>query len=199
MIAWLSGTVVDRDAEEAVLETGGVGYLVRCGVRTLAALPSTGAAASLFIESQFSADAGPRLYGFLDREDRAAFRILQGVQGVGPKAALAVLDVLPPPDLAAAVLAEDKAKVAQANGVGPKLALRIITELKGKALSAAPSIARPLPEPVQASTAGEAVLALLGLGIAEPLARRAVERAEDRAPGADLPALIKAALQEVSR
>jgi Holliday junction DNA helicase RuvA len=159
----------------------------------------------LHIESQTRED-GTRLYGFLSREERSAFALLQTIQGVGPKAALAVLDVLPPPELATAVAREDKAAVARANGVGPKLAQRIVVELKGKPLGAGLAIG-PMagfhtgaPAPVAVSAAGEAVAALLGLGIAEPLARRAVEHAQGRlGEEPALPALIKAALQEVGR
>jgi Holliday junction DNA helicase RuvA len=160
----------------------------------------------LHIESQTRED-GTRLYGFLTKGERTAFGFLQGVQGVGPKAALSVLDVLPPAELAAAVAREDKAAVGRASGVGVKLALRIVTELKDKPIGAGLSMpshsgtAAPLT-PVSAAVAvsGEAAAALMGLGVAEPLARRAVEAASERL-GAEptLPALIKAALQELGR
>jgi len=199
MIARLRGLLVEIDADEAVIDVGGVGYLVRCASRTLARLGPPGGEITLFVESQFSAEAGPRLYGFQSREDRQCFRLLQSVQGVGPKAALAVLDVLPPADLARAVSQDDKALVGRAVGVGPKLAQRIVVELKGKALGFSPLDAPvPPPPPPAPSLAGEAVLALMGLGVPEPQARRAVERAAGRDGGADLPALIRAALQEVS-
>ncbi len=86
----------------------------------------------LHVETQWTEATGMRLYGFLRREERRAFVLLQAIQGVGPKAALGVLDVLPPAELAGAVAREDKAAVARANGVGPKLAQRIIVELKDK-------------------------------------------------------------------
>ena len=158
----------------------------------------------LHIDSQTRED-GTRLYGFLTREERAVFVLLQSIQGVGPKAALSVLDVLPPADLAAAVAREDKAAVARAQGVGPKLALRIVVELKGKPLGAGLSVGGSAPltaaaAPSQPSAAGEATAALMGLGLSEPLARRSVEQALDRlGPDPELPALIKAALQESAR
>jgi Holliday junction DNA helicase RuvA len=120
---------------------------------------------------------------------------------------LSVLDVLPPAELAAAVAREDKAAVGRASGVGVKLALRIVTELKDKPIGAGLSMpshtsAAPLaPVSAVVATSGEAVAALMGLGVAEPLARRAVETAAERL-GPDepaLPALIKAALQELGR
>jgi Holliday junction DNA helicase RuvA len=182
----------------------GVGYLVRCGARTLSRLPAMGEEGVLHVESQYSQDAGVRLYGFLTREERSVFRLLQSIQGVGPKAALGVLDILPPGELASAVARDDKAAVGRANGVGPKLALRIVTELKGKPLGAGLAAGTTTPvapaTPARPSASGEATSALMGLGIAEPLARRAVEEAHARLGEApDLAALIKAALQEVGK
>lgn len=193
---------------DCLIDCGGVGYVAMCGARTLGRLPAPGDEAILHIETQWSQEQGPRLYGFLTRDERRAFTALLAIQGVGPKAALAVLDVLPPGDLAAAVAREDKTAVARANGVGPKLALRIVTELKGKALGDAtftPSgmaAGGGIEPPVggQTSITGEAVSALLGLGVAEVNARRAVDQAIIRlGEDADLSAVIRAALQELGR
>jgi Holliday junction DNA helicase RuvA len=204
MIGRLRGVLAEVGEEEALIDVGGVGYLVRCGARTLSRLPPVGDETLLHIDSQTRED-GTRLYGFLTREERQAFVLLQGVQGVGPKAALAVLDVLPPGELAAAIAREDKALVGRAQGVGPKLALRIVTELKDKPigvgdLAAFHAQASSGPVAVQPSVAGEAVGALMGLGTAETLARRAVEQALTRlGPEAELSAVIKGALQELAR
>ena len=202
MIGRLRGVVGDIEAEEALIDVMGVGYVVRCGARTLARLPARGEEVTLDIDSQTRED-GTRLYGFLTRGERQAFTQLQAIQGVGPKAALAVLDVLAPDELAAAVARDDRAAVSRANGVGAKLAIRIVTELKGKpiggGLALPPHAGAPAPAPPR-STSGEAVAALLGLGVAEPSARRAVEAVAARLdPGAELPVLIKAALQELGR
>jgi holliday junction DNA helicase RuvA len=205
VIGRLRGLVADVEDEEALIDVGGVGYLVRCGARTLQRLPALGEEVTLDIDSQTRED-GTRLYGFLSKAERQAFLMLQAIQGVGPKAALAVLDVLPPDELAAAVAREDRAAVSRANGVGPKLAIRIVTELKGKpigsglAMPAHTGLA-PTPAAPPAPTAtGEAVAALLGLGVAEPVGRRAVETVAARlGPDAALPSLIKAALQELGR
>jgi Holliday junction DNA helicase RuvA len=204
MIGRLRGAVAEVGEEEALIDVMGVGYVVRCGARTLSRLPEIGSEALLHVESHWGEQTGLTLYGFLAREDRQAFVLLRTIQGVGPKAALAVLDVLPPAELAGAVARDDKAAVARANGVGPKLALRIVTELKGKPITDGPVAAfhaQALPsQPVKPSASGEAVAALMGLGVAEPAARRVVEAAaihlgEDAEP----PALIKAALQELGR
>jgi len=206
MIGRLRGQLAEVGEEEALIDVMGVGYIVRCGARTLGRMPPVGEDIVVHVESQTRED-GTRLYGFLSRDERSAFVTLQSVQGVGPKAALAVLDVLPPGDLAAAVAREDKAAVARAQGVGPKLAQRIVAELKGKplgpglAMAAVPGVhAAPTPAAPAVSISGEAVAALMGLGIAEPLARRAVEQAHGRlGDEAALPMLIKGALQEVGR
>ena len=204
MIGRLRGAVAEVGEEEALIDVGGVGYVVRCGSRTLSHLPPPGVEALLHVETQWTEAAGMRLYGFSTREERGAFVLLQNIQGVGPKAALGVLDVLSPAELAQAVAREDKALVGRAQGVGPKLALRIITELKGKPISDAPIAAglsqsaapvRPAP-----TASGEAVAALMGLGVAEVSARRVVEHAAGRlGEAADERALIKAALQELGR
>lgn len=202
MIGRLRGVVAEVAEEDALIDVGGVGYVVRCGARTLSRLPSPGEEVVVHVETQVSEQAGARLYGFLTREERRAFVLLQSVQGVGPKAALSVLDVLPPAELASAVARDDKASVGRASGVGPKLAQRIVVELKDKPITDGPVAAfhaqagGPPPAP---TAAGEAVAALMGLGVAEVVARRAVEHAAARLPDAELPALIKAALQELGR
>jgi Holliday junction DNA helicase RuvA len=202
MIGRLRGEVAEVGEEEALIDVGGVGYVVRCGARTLGRLPAMGEEAVLEVESQWSDQLGLRLYGFLTREDRRAFVALQEIQGVGPKAALGVLDVLTPGELMGAAQRGDKAAVARANGVGPKLALRIVTELKdkplaGEAVAAFHAGAAAAPAP---TSSGEAVAALMGLGVAEAAARRVVEHAAAKlGPEAPQPALIKAALQELGR
>lgn len=208
MIGRLRGILAEVGEAECLIDCGGVGYVATCGARTLGRLPAPGDETTLFIHSQWSQDQGPRLYGFLTRDERKVFTLLQTIQGVGPKAALGVLDILPPAELAAAVAREDKAAVGRANGVGPKLALRIVTELKGKSLSDgvfAPSASGVHAEaaviaPPPPSVTGEAVAALLGLGIAEVNARRAVDHALIKlGEDAELPLVIRTALQELGR
>jgi len=202
MIGRLRGTLLESDEEEVLIEVAGVGYLVRCGIRSLAALPDTGAEIILHIESQTRED-GTRLYGFLHKDERQAFRKLLEVQGVGPRAALSVLDILTPDELSLAVAHEDKARVGKANGVGPKLAQRIVIELKGKALTTGgvfvPSggvTARPAAAPAAVSINGESVAALMGLGISETQSRVAVENAlRELGPEAELAAVIRASLK----
>lgn len=203
MIGRLRGVLAEAGEEDALIDVGGVGYVVRCGARTLGRLPAPGEEALLHVETQWTEAAGPRLYGFLTREERGAFVLLQSIQGVGPKAALGVLDVLSPAELAGAVAREDKAAVGRANGVGPKLALRIIVELKDKPIAGgvvAAFHAAATQPPSAPTPTGAAVAALMGLGVAEVAARRVVDQAALRlGEGAAEAALIKAALQELGR
>lgn len=205
MIGRLRGLVAEVAEDEAVIDVAGVGYVVRCGARTLARLPAPGEETLLHVETQWGEQTGMTLYGFLSRDEQRTFLALKAIQGVGPKAALAVLDVLSPADLAQAVARQDKALVARAQGVGPKLALRIVVELKDKPLTAGPAaLATAVPpapaQPAQPSAVGEAVAALMGLGVAEVNARRVVEQASLRlGEEAEVAALIKAGLQELGR
>ncbi|HEY8614911.1 Holliday junction branch migration protein RuvA [Phenylobacterium sp.] len=205
MIGRLRGVVAEVGEEEALIDVGGVGYVVRCGARTLSRLPEVGGETVVHVETIWGEQTGQVLYGFGSRDERRAFVTLKTIQGVGPKAALAVLDVLAPAELASAVARDDKAAVARASGVGPKLAQRIVLELKGKPITEGPVAAfqasNYAPEQaVKPSVSGEAVAALMGLGVAEPNARRVVEAALARlGDDAAVPALIKAALQELGR
>lgn len=204
MIGRLRGLVAEIGEEECLIDVGGVGYVVRCGARTLGRLPPVGEETVLHTENPWSDQLGPQLYGFLARDERRAFVLLRAIQGVGPKAAMAVLDVVSPGELAGAVAREDKALIGRAQGVGPKLAQRIVTELKDKPISDGPAVFAPQTgaarAPAPPSATGEAVSALMGLGVAEPMARRVVELAVVRlGEGADVSAVIKAGLQELGR
>ena len=178
MIGKLTG-IVDSIAEDAViLDVGGVGYLVQCPASTLSRL-TVGAHASLMIEMKVSDDA-IKLYGFASAEEREWFRLLQTVQNVGGKVALAVLSTLSPRDLQRALALGDKAMIGRAPGVGPKLALRITTELKDKvpAMMLAGSddgIAHVAVAP--RGPEGDAVSALVHLGYSDAKAAEAVARA----------------------
>ena len=131
MIAHLKGRLDATGIDHAVIDVGGVGYLVGASARTLSALGPVGEAAMLHTEMLVSDDS-IRLVGFAHAAERDWFRLLTGVQGVGARVALAILSAFDPGDLSRAVAAQDKAMVARANGVGPKLAERIVRELKDK-------------------------------------------------------------------
>ena len=143
MIGKLTGRVDFIGADHAIIDVGGVGYVVYCGTATLSRL-TAGSDAVLHVETKLSEDA-LRLYGFLSTEEREWFRLLQTVQGVGARVALSLLSTLKIPELERAVVLGDKSVVGRAPGVGPKLATRIVTELKDKAPAMAWRAARIQP------------------------------------------------------
>ena len=130
MIGSLNGIVAAVGEETALIEVGGVGYVVQSGARTLARL-TVGANVRLYIETHVREDA-IRLFGFTGEEERAWFAHLQTIPGVGAKVALGILDAMPPEVLVDAIALQDKAAFARANGVGPKLAARLAQELAAK-------------------------------------------------------------------
>ena len=134
MIGMLTGTVLVIGSDEAIIDVNGVGYLVKCGSRTLGTL-SVGDMAVLHVETHVREQA-ITLFGFADEEERAWFVRLQTVQKVGPKAALAILDIMRPDEILSSASLEDKAAFGRAKGVGPSLASRIVSDLSGKAAAA---------------------------------------------------------------
>ena len=198
MIAHLKGRLEATGLDHAVIDVGGVGYLVGCSSRTLAALGPVGEAATLFTEMLVAEDF-IRLVGFARADERDWFRLLTGVQGVGARVALAILSALEPADLSRAIAAQDKASVARANGVGPKLAERIVRELKDKVGGIVPgpaAAAQALP----AGATADAVSALLNLGFRPAEATGAVAAADDElGPGATLDALVRLALRKAAK
>ncbi|MCX7357175.1 MAG: Holliday junction branch migration protein RuvA [Alphaproteobacteria bacterium] len=206
MIGLLSGVVAAVGEDTALIDVGGVGYVVQSGGRTLARL-QVGAPARLFIETHVREDA-IKLFGFASEEERAWFAHLQTIPGVGAKVALGILDTMPPDSLADAIAIQDKAAFARANGVGPKLAARLATELTGKGgpkgfvglAGGTPRAGAAAPSMTAAGARAEAVSALVNLGIDQSSAARAVASAAKQFEAdAPAPELIRAALKEVSR
>jgi Holliday junction DNA helicase RuvA len=198
--------IVDAYGEDfVIIDVGGVGYQVHCSARTLQALPRPGEAASLSIDTYVREDV-IRLYGFANEVEREWFRLLQIVQGVGAKVALAVLGTLKPGELATAIALQDKATLARAPGVGRKVAERIVAELRDKApayASADPAVVhlqaeladRRAPAPV-----ADAVSALVNLGYAQIQASAAVAAAARSAgEAASTEQLIRLGLKELAR
>jgi Holliday junction DNA helicase RuvA len=205
MIGSLQGTVAAVGEENALIEVGGVGYVVQASGRTLGRL-GVGAAVRLFIETHVREDA-IKLYGFEAEEERAWFAHLQTIPGVGAKVALGILDAMPPAVLIDAIALQDKAAFARANGVGPKLAARLAQELAAKqgpkgfiSLGAATAPRANTAAAIVAGARAEAVSALVNLGIDQSSAARAVASAAKQFDtDAPAPELIRAALKEVSR
>lgn len=206
MIGKLKGTVDEIGEDHVVVDVHGVGYVAYCGARTLSALPGAGEAVTLFIETYVREDL-IRLYGFGTEVERGWFRLLQNVQGVGSKVALAVLGTLSTSELANAVALQDKAMVARAPGVGPKVAARIVAELKDKAPAFASALDAPamglrreLGENVAPAPVADAVSALTNLGYSRDQAATAIAAAmKNGGDGADSAKLIRLGLRELSR
>lgn len=205
MIGSLRGTVESQDEGHCVIETaGGVGYLVQASSRTLASLPPPPAVVRILVETFVREDA-ITLYGFATGAERAWFRLLTTVQGVGPKVALAILSALSADELSFAIASGDRAALGRASGVGPKLAARLALELKEKAgtlalpVSLAEGIAAPAGT-IPAGPAEEAISALVNLGYRRAEAQAALGRATARlGEETDLAQLIPAALRELAR
>jgi holliday junction DNA helicase RuvA len=197
MIAKLGGILDQIAADGVVIDVHGVGYFAFCSARTLSRLPPLGTPLRLVIETHVREDH-IHLYGFADAAERDWFRLMTTVQGVGARLALAILSALAPEELGQAIVAQDRASLARADGVGPRLAARIVNELRDKAgsLAMAPPVAAS-PPPGEGAAA-DAISALVNLGYRRAEALGAVAAAARRL-GASAPAeaLIRAGLQEL--
>ena len=206
MIAKLRGVLDSFGDGSAVIDVGGVGYLIFASSRTLAKLGDKGGNVSVHVETNVREDH-IHLYGFADRAEQEMFRILQTVQGVGAKAALSILSALAPDEVLRSVAAGDAKMLTRADGVGPKLAGRIVNELKDKAvnISLGADVGMPAPAGGKAAPAGEAaavadaISALVNLGYDRGIAYGAVHAAvKAMGPDADLNQLITGGLKELA-
>lgn len=197
MIAHLKGRLHSTGIDSAVIDVGGVGYLVGASAKTLASIGPVGEAVMLHTEMLVGEDF-IRLAGFASAAERDWFRLLTGVQGVGSRVALAILSTLDPAELSRAIGAQDKAMVARANGVGPKLAERIVRELKDAGSGIVVGAGGAVTAPKGASA--DAVSALLNLGFRPAEASTAVAAAEEElGAGAGLDALVRLALRKAAK
>lgn len=204
MIGKLRGKVDAVGESFLIVDVNGIGYEVQASTRTLRNLKS-GDDVSLTIDTHVREDA-IRLFGFASEVERSWFRVLQAVQGVGSKVALALLGTLSPQELANAIALGDWASVEQAPGIGKKLALRIVAELKDKASSLAvaglqlPAGAGASAVPEYGNAAAEAISALANLGYAPAQASAAVAvAAKELGEEADTAKLIRRGLKELAR
>ena len=207
MIAQLRGTIMRIDDQQAILDVHGVGYAVNISGRTRGQLGTMAGEVTLLTEMQVREDS-MTLFGFLDLGERDAFRLLITVQGVGAKAAMAILSVLSPSDLTNAIIAGDKTMVTRADGVGPKIAQRVVNELGEKigkinslggalAIGDAGAGAAGGLDGAAAGLFGDAVSALVNLGYGRAEAHSAVMRVQAKAGGDNLSDVIAAALREM--
>jgi Holliday junction DNA helicase RuvA len=204
MIAQLRGTVVHTDTQLIIVDVQGVGYAVHVSGRTQGQLSALSGEVTILTEMQVREDS-MTLFGFVDAAERDAFRLLITVQGVGAKAAMAILSVLDPNALTEAIVAGDKAMVARADGVGPKIAQRVVNELSEK-IGKIPSLgggtigadfAGAAPDSADAVIQQDAVSALVNLGYGRSEAHAAVVRAQRAGADTTVSSLIAAALREM--
>jgi Holliday junction DNA helicase RuvA len=204
MIAQLRGTIVHTDTQLIIIDVQGVGYAVHVSGRTQGQLSALPGEVTILTEMQVREDS-MTLFGFVDAAERDAFRLLITVQGVGAKAAMAILSVLDPNALTDAIVAGDKAMVARADGVGPKIAQRVVNELSEK-IGKIPSLgggtigadfAGAAPDSADAVIQQDAVSALVNLGYGRSEAHAAVVRAQRAGADTTVSSLIAAALREM--
>lgn len=214
MIGKITGRIDYRAADHVLIDVRGVGYLVYCSERTLAALPGVGEVTALFTDLVVREDL-MQLFGFQTLVEKEWHRLLTSVQGVGAKASLAILGTLGPDGVSRAIALGDWNAVKAAKGVGPKIAQRVVLDLKDKAPSvmamsgtlaeAQGEVAAEVLEPVatpravapaaSSSAQAEALSALANLGYSPGDAAGAVAQAAGEQEGAATPDLIKAALK----
>ncbi|MEJ0049626.1 MAG: Holliday junction branch migration protein RuvA [Methylovirgula sp.] len=204
MIGKLRGTIDSVGEDFLILDVHGVGYIVNCSVRTLRSLPEIGSAFALAIETQVREDS-IRLYGFSGDVERDWFRLLQSVQGVGAKVALALLGILSADELGGAIARQDKATLARTPGVGPRLAARLVVELKDKipasqALTPLPGAPAASSLAAEAPAVADAIAALINLDYSRQQAINAIAAAQaELGDEAETAALIRRGLRELSR
>lgn len=204
MIGKLKGTIEEIGEDYVLVDVHGVCYVAYCSARTLSKLGSAGEACVLFIETYVREDQ-LKLFGFMTALEREWFNLLQSVQGVGAKVALAVLSTLTPGELANAIALQDRTAVSRAPGVGPKVAMRLVTELKNRAPAYAGEainigLKQELGEGVAAAPVADAVSALTNLGYTRDQAANAVAAAMKAAgDDADSAKLIRLGLKELAR
>ena len=202
MYAFIEGQVVEKTNNTLVLLAGGVGYLLNCSMSTISAAPKTGDVMRGHTWLSVREDA-MELFGFASKEEKQLFLLLTGVNGVGPKMALALLSTLSASDLRLAIIMEDDKTLARAPGVGKKIAQRITLELKdklgqfefsgGSGAAAAPSA--PVA-PAAADNVAQAMAALTGLGYTPAEARDALQKIENK--NAPVDELLRLALRSMA-
>ena len=198
MIDFIEGTVESKAPGELVISAGGVGFLLVCSNATLAEAPAKGEKWRCHTVLNVREDA-MELFGFATRQERAMFKRLCQVTGVGAKTALGVLSALPLRDLSVAIVTGDVAALSRAPGIGKKTAQRIVLELKDKVeqqdISAASAAGAAAPAAMVGDAQREAQAALQALGYTSAEAARAINLVRDKADTVDQ--LIMLALRQI--
>lgn len=198
MIVCLTGKLLEKTPDAAVISCAGVGYLASIPSSTAGALPAVGEECTLYTCMNVT-ENDVALYGFADRESQTMFRLLTSVSGVGPRVGLAILSALSPERIVLAASSGDHKSLTAANGVGPKLAQRIVLELRdkvGKALGGTLTAEASSGAAIPAGSVAQAVAALTGLGYTGGEAAAALAGLDASLP---TPELIRLALQGIGK
>ena len=202
MIASLRGTLLEKGPTHCVIEAGGVGYWVQVSMHTAASLPDVGREASLRTRQVVREDA-VQLFGFADADELRLFDLLIGVNGVGPRLAVAVLSGLRPQALARAIRDEHVAALVAIPGIGRKTAERLVVELRDKleplvvpGASAAPRDGAVLPRNQRLE---DGVAALVALGYTAAQAQEAIRRVAEHEADLSLEDLVRRALARLGK
>jgi Holliday junction DNA helicase RuvA len=204
MIAYLSGTLLEKEAASVIIDAGGIGYEVSIPLSTFYELDDEGSPIALRIYTQVREDA-IQLYGFKTLRERELFLRLISVSGVGPKMGLALLSGLSADELVSAIRADNLARLTGVPGVGRKTAERLVLELRDKIndLAATPgaSVAAPLaaPAPPEDAVRDDALSALINLGYQRPAAEKAIKTALHEGGANTVQALIRRSLQLLAK
>jgi Holliday junction DNA helicase RuvA len=196
MIALLRGQLLEKHPNQAIIETGGVGYDVTIPISTYTHLPEPGAEVRLRIHTHVREDA-LSLYGFLTQDEKAMFEKLIGVSGIGPKLAVTVLSGLAAPDLVNYIRRGEVERLVKIPGVGKKTAERMVLELRDKLPAVTGEVPPSLPAEALSPVEQDVLSALLNLGCGRPQAEAAVRKAKAAGPAADFEPLFRRALELV--
>ncbi len=192
MIGRLTGTLLEKQPPQIVVDVAGVGYEVDVPMSSFYNLPAIGEKVALVTHFVVREDA-QQLFGFLTQKERAAFRELIRISGVGPKLALSVLSGLSVDDLASCVVLQDAGRLTKVPGIGKKTAERLLLELKGKLADALPQTGAGL---AVATVANDALNALLALGYSD---KEALPALKQLAEGLSLEESIRQSLKLLAR
>jgi Holliday junction DNA helicase RuvA len=195
VIARLAGRIAEKRDDHAIVDVGGVGYLVHLSQLSLASLPPPGEPATLRVYTHVREDALD-LFGFASEDEEAVFRALIDVKGVGPRAAQNILSGIEARELAQAVAQGDVARLTKVQGIGKKTAERLVVELKEKLVALARA-AGPARAGAGADVLEQLRTALLNLGYRPPQAEGVAEALRESAEGRPLDDLLREALKRL--
>ena len=196
MIAHLRGKLLAKHPNQAVVETGGVGYDVTISVPTFSDLPAVGADVALHIHTHVREDV-IALYGFLRSSEKVLFEKLITVSGIGPKLAITILSGMPADEMVGAIRGNDVARLTRIPGIGKKTAERMVLELRDKLPGTVPAVTTALP--AMSATEEDVLSALVNLGYQRSAAEKALEATMKSGKGGSFDALFRGAMAALSK